>query len=51
MADFVSAYCSQVDDDRPSECLKMSRDLYRFQGGEWKRIESVDLPMPKPAAK
>lgn len=48
---FRLAYCSKVDEDRPSECLKMSRDLYRFQGGEWKRLESVDLPSPKPATK
>jgi hypothetical protein len=44
---FDLAYCSQVDDDHPSQCLKMSRDLYRFQGGEWKRVETVDLPAPK----
>jgi hypothetical protein len=48
---FRLAYCSQVDEDHPSQCLKMSRDLYRFQAGEWKRIESVDLPAPMPAAK
>ena len=48
---FRLAYCSQVDDDHPSQCLKMSRDLYRFQAGEWKRIETADLPLPKPAAK
>jgi hypothetical protein len=48
---FRLAYCSQVDDDRPSQCLKMSRDLYRFQAGEWKRIETADLPLPTPAAK
>ncbi len=48
---FRIAFCSQVNDDRPSECLKMSRDLYRIQGGEWKRTETVDLPMSKPAAK
>jgi hypothetical protein len=47
---FRLAYCSQVDDDRPSQCLKMSRDLYRFQAGEWKRIETADLP-PTPATK
>jgi hypothetical protein len=45
------AYCSQVDEDHPSECLKMSRDLYRFQAGQWKRIETVELPSPKPTAK
>jgi hypothetical protein len=48
---FRLAYCSQVDEDRPSQCLKMSRDLYRFQAGEWKRIETADLPQPKPMAK
>ena len=48
---FRLAYCSQVDDDHPSQCLKMSRDLYRFQAGEWKRIETADLPLPTPAAK
>ncbi len=48
---FQLAYCSKVDEDQPSQCLKMSRDLYRFQAGEWKRIETVDLPLPGPAAK
>ena len=48
---FRFAYCSQVDDDHPSECLKMSRDLYRFEGGEWKRVETTDLPQPKAAVK
>jgi hypothetical protein len=48
---FRLAYCSQVDEDHPSQCLKMSRDLYRFQAGEWKRIETADLPPPGPAAK
>jgi hypothetical protein len=41
------AFCSQVDEDRPSQCLKMSRDVYRFQSGEWKRMETVELPAPK----
>lgn len=41
---FRLAYCSQVDEDHPSQCLKMSKDLYRFQNGEWRRIESIDLP-------
>jgi len=48
---FRLAYCSKVDEDRPSECLRMSRDLYRFQGGEWKRIETEDLPASKPIVK
>jgi hypothetical protein len=47
---FHLAYCSQVDDDHPSECLQMSRDLYRYQAGEWKRIETKDLPSSKQKA-
>jgi hypothetical protein len=43
-AGFHLAYCSQVDEDHPSNCLKMSRDLYRYQGGEWKRIETAEIP-------
>jgi hypothetical protein len=48
---FRLAYCSQVDEDRPSQCLKMSRDLYRFDAGEWKRVETAELPSPKSTAK
>jgi hypothetical protein len=48
---FHLAYCSQVDEDHPSNCLKMSRDLYRYQAGEWKRMETIDLPPAKPASK
>jgi len=48
---FRLAYCSQVDEDHPSQCLKISRDLYRFQAGEWKRIETADLAPPMPIAK
>jgi hypothetical protein len=48
---FRIAYCSQVDDDRPSVCLKMSRDLYRFDAGAWKRVETAELPPAKPSAK
>jgi hypothetical protein len=50
-AGFHLAYCSEEDEDRPSQCLKMSRDLYRFQDGEWKRMETSDLPLAKPASK
>jgi len=48
---FHLAYCSEVNEDHPSECLKMSRDLYRFEGEEWKRVETADLLQPKPAVK
>jgi hypothetical protein len=48
---FHLAYCSQVDEDHPSQCLKMSRDVYRFESGEWKRTETANMPVPGPAAK
>jgi hypothetical protein len=48
---FGLAYCSEVDEDRPSQCLKMSRDVYRFEAGEWKRTETADMSVPGPAAK
>jgi hypothetical protein len=48
---FRLAYCSQVDEDHPAQCLKMSRDLYRYQAGEWKRVETAEMLPPKPAAK
>jgi hypothetical protein len=49
---FHLAYCGQVDEDHPDHCLKMTRDLYRFQAGEWKRIETADFPpQEKPSPK
>jgi hypothetical protein len=48
---FHITYCGKPDDDRPSVCLKMTRDLYRYQNGEWKRVETVDLPAVKSPAK
>jgi hypothetical protein len=40
---FHLTYCSKPDEDHPAQCPKMTRDLYRFQAGEWKRIETKDL--------
>ena len=49
---FHLAYCGQVDEDHPDHCLKMTRDLYRFQAGEWKRLETADFPpQDKPSPK
>jgi len=48
---FHLTYCGQPDDDHPSQCLKMTRDLYRYATGEWKRISTAELPPAKPAAK
>ena len=48
---FHIAYCSKVDDDRPSQCLKMSRDAYRYQAGEWKRTETAEIPATNSSSK
>jgi hypothetical protein len=48
---FHLTYCGQPDDDHPAQCLKMTRDLYRYVSGEWKRISTAELPPAKPAAK
>jgi len=48
---FHLTYCSQPDEDHPAQCLKMTRDLYRLEANEWKRIETEDVgavkAMPK----
>lgn len=48
---FHITYCGQPDEDHPAQCLKMTRDLYRYQNGEWKRVETADLPAAKSPAK
>jgi hypothetical protein len=48
---FHLTYCGRPDEDHPSQCLKMTRDVYRFEAGEWKRVETADLPSVKPAPK
>ena len=46
---FHLTYCSEPDEDHPARCLKMTRDLYRLQAGDWKRIETKDLGAVKTA--
>ncbi len=41
---FHLTYCSQPDEDHPAQCLKMTSELYRYEKGEWKKLESVPLP-------
>ena len=48
---FHLTYCSEPDEDHPAQCPKMTRDLYRLQAGEWKRIETKDLGPAKAASK
>ena len=33
---FRLTYCAESNEDHPEQCSKMKRDLYRYQGGEWK---------------
>jgi hypothetical protein len=40
---FRLTYCSEPDDDHPAVCRKMTRDVYRLQASEWKRMESKDV--------
>jgi hypothetical protein len=46
---FHLTYCSEPDEDHPSLCRKMTRELYRLQAGEWKRLETRDV-IPAKAA-
>ena len=48
---FHLTYCAQPDEDHPAKCLKMTQDLYRWQAGEWKRIETNELGPAKTPAK
>ena len=48
---FHMTYCGEPDPNHLSRCLKMTRDLYRIQRGEWKRVETSDFPVPNPPAK
>ena len=48
---FHLTYCSQTDEDHPAECLKMTRDLYRLEASEWKRIGTEDLGAVKATPK
>jgi hypothetical protein len=48
---FHLTYCSEPDEDHPAQCPKMTRDLYRPQAGEWKRIETKDLGPAKAKSK
>jgi len=48
---FHLTYCSEPDEDHPAQCLKMTRDLYRLQAGDWKRIETKDFGVVKATPK
>jgi hypothetical protein len=46
---FHLTYCAEPDPDHPAQCPRMLTDLYQWQGGEWKRLESKDSVPTKPA--
>jgi hypothetical protein len=48
---FHLTYCSEPDEDHPAVCHKMTRDLYRLQAGEWKRVETKELVPAKATPK
>src|SRR5229473_57955 len=48
---FHLTYCAEPDEDHPAQCLKMTRDLYRLQAGDWKRIETKDFGVVKATPK
>jgi hypothetical protein len=48
---FHLTYCSEPDEDHPGVCHKMTRDVYRLQAGEWKRLETQDASPAKIAPK
>ena len=41
---FHLTYCSLPEEEHPAQCLKMTRELYRYESGEWKKVESAPLP-------
>lgn len=40
---FHLTYCSEPDEDHPAVCRKMTRDVYRWRAGQWKRMETKDV--------
>jgi hypothetical protein len=48
---FHLTYCADPDDDHPAQCRKMTRETYRFQGAEWKRVDAKDLGPAKAVTK
>jgi hypothetical protein len=42
-------YCAEPDEDHPRQCPKMESDLYQWQAGEWKRLESKNAAPANPA--
>lgn len=41
---FQLTYCAEPDEDRPSVCLRMTRERYVWDGAAWKRVEQADVP-------
>lgn len=44
---FRLTYCAETDENSPSLCRRMTRDLYTWDGAVWKRVEQASVPVPK----
>ena len=44
---FRLTYCAETDEDRATVCVRMSRDLWVWDGEAWKRVEQTPVPVPK----
>ncbi len=44
---FRLTYCAEADDANPRDCRRMVRDLYVWNGSDWKRVEQRAVPVPK----
>ena len=47
LSGFRLSYCSNPDENKPGQCRGMVRDRYRWQDGEWHKVESTPVPVPK----
>ncbi len=44
---FQLTYCNNPNEDKPGVCRAMIRERYRWQDGQWRKVESVPVPVPK----
>jgi hypothetical protein len=44
---FQLTYCNNPDEDKPGACKAMVRERYRWDDGQWRKVESTPVPVPK----
>jgi hypothetical protein len=47
LSGFQLTYCNIPDQNKPGQCRGMVRDRYRLQDGQWRKVESTPVPVPK----